>query len=355
MPDRRVAGRTLRSGVDLARAGLLPAAAAACADAVAERYAVAVTPHVASLMRPGDPDDPIARQYLPHEAELRGDDAELSDPIGEARFTPVKGVVHRYPDRVLLKPVMACPVYCRFCFRRETVGAGAAGLTARELDAAIAYIGGRAEVWEVILTGGDPLLLSPRRLGGIVRRLAAIPHVGVVRIHTRVPVADPDRITAELADALQADVPVYVAIHCNHPRELDEGAERACRRLAQAGLPLLGQTVLLKGVNDDATTLAELMRLLVRNRIKPYYLHHPDLAPGTARFRLTIAEGRALMRALRGRVSGLCQPTYVLDIPGGHGKVPVGPDYLAEGEAGPVTDYRGGRHAYPPVAPPRTG
>ena len=354
MPDRRVAGRTLRSGVDLARAGLLPAAAS-CADAVAERYAVAVTPHVASLMRPGDPDDPIARQYLPHEAELQDDDAELSDPIGEARFTPVKGVVHRYPDRALLKPILACPVYCRFCFRRETVGAGAAGLTMRELDAAIAYIGGRAEVWEVILTGGDPLLLSPRRLGDIVRRLAAIAHVGVVRIHTRVPVADPDRITAGLADALQADVPVYVAIHCNHPRELDEGARRACRRLAQAGLPLLGQTVLLKGVNDDATTLAELMRLLVRNRIKPYYLHHPDLAPGTARFRLTIAEGRALMRALRGRVSGLCQPTYVLDIPGGHGKVPVGPGYLAEGEVGPVTDYRGRRHAYPPVAPPRTG
>ena len=347
MPDPNSSHRTLRSGRDLAEANLVQRDAIDMADAVSERFSIAVTPQIASLIRPEDPDDPIARQFLPDGAELHDHDHEVSDPIGDARFTPIKGIVHRYPDRVLLKPIMVCPVYCRFCFRREAIGSEKPHLSDRELDDAIAYIAAHDEVWEVILTGGDPLALSARRLGKIVRRLAAISHVDVIRVHTRVPVADPDRITNDAVNALQTETPVYVVVHCNHPRELNEAARRACRRLTRAGVPMLGQTVLLKGVNDDAETLAELMRLFVRNRIKPYYLHHADLARGTAHFRVSIADGQALMRALRGRISGLCQPTYVLDIPGGHGKVPIGPSYLSGANRDIVTDYRGHRHSYP--------
>jgi lysine 2,3-aminomutase len=199
----------------------------------------------------------------------------------------------------------------------------------------------------VILTGGDPLVLSARRLAQTVARLAAIDHVKVLRLHTRVPVADPEAVTPELAAALRSSrLPAYVAIHANHARELTPAARAACARLADAGIPLLGQSVLLKGVNDEAAALEALFRAMVETRIKPYYLHHADLAPGTGHFRTTIAQGQALMRDLRGAVSGLCQPTYVLDIPGGHGKVPVGPGYL--GADGEVEDPAGGRHAYPP-------
>jgi lysine 2,3-aminomutase len=265
----------------------------------------------------------------------------------------VKGIVHRYPDRVLLKTLHACPVYCRFCFRREQVGPGGEALDGAELAAALDYIRGHTEVWEVILTGGDPLMLAPRRLAGIVAALDAIGHVGVIRLHSRVPVADPSRVSAELVAALRTErAAVYVALHCNHANELTAGPRAALRRLSDAGIPLLSQTVLLRGVNDDAATLEALFRALVQARVKPYYLHHPDLARGTGHFRLTIAEGQALMRALRGRVSGLCQPTYVLDIPGGHGKVPVGPCYvdLPQGGVAEVTDRNGGVHLYPPPA-----
>jgi lysine 2,3-aminomutase len=196
----------------------------------------------------------------------------------------------------------------------------------------------------VILTGGDPLVLSPRRLKEIVAALDAIPHVGVIRIHTRVPVVDPARISAELIDALRADKAVYVALHANHPRELTHDALAACRRITESGIPMLSQSVLLKGINDDPQTLETLLRAFVRNRIKPYYLHHADLAPGTSQFRTTIEEGQALLRDLRGRVSGLCQPTYVLDIPGGAGKVPVGPSYLHQD--GTVEDPNGSQHDY---------
>jgi lysine 2,3-aminomutase len=253
-----------------------------------------------------------------------------------------------------LKPSHVCPVYCRFCFRREQVGPEGETLTAAELEAALDYIRARPEIWEVIVTGGDPFLLSPRRLGGLTRALDAIPHLGVIRFHTRVPIVDPARVSAGLLRALAAEKAVYVAIHANHPRELGAAARAACGRLARAGIPLLGQTVLLRGVNDDPAVLAALFRGLVAMRVKPYYLHHPDLAPGTAEFRPSIAEGQALMRALRGRVSGLCQPTYVLDLPGGAGKVPVGPVYAAaEGGVVVVEDGDGHQHAYPPKYPPK--
>ncbi len=340
--------KVLRSGADLAAAGLIARSRMAEADAVAARYAVAVTPQLASLIDPADPDDPIARQFVPDAAELVTAKADLADPIGDFAHTPVKGIVHRHPGRLLLLATLVCPVYCRFCFRRETVGPAGGVLTSAELDRACAYIAGHDEVSEVILSGGDPLTLSDRRLGDIVRRLDDIRHVETIRIHTRVPIADPARITPALIDCLTRETPVFVVVHCNHAREIAAPVAAACRRLVAAGIPLLSQTVLLKGVNDDAATLAALMRSLVRHRVKPYYLHHGDLAPGTAHFRTTIAEGQALMRALRRLVPGPCVPSYVLDIPGGHGKVPIGPGFVSKDETGAmvVEDDEGRRHAY---------
>ena len=336
---------TLRTPADLAGAGLIGAAEAAALAPVAERYAVAVSPAMAALIDPADPADPIARQFVPRPAELDRRPEELEDPIGDAAHSPVPGIVHRYPDRALLTLLYVCPVYCRFCFRRERVGPGAdAVLPPDRIAAALDYIAGQPAIWEVILTGGDPLALSPRRIADVMARLAAMPHVRIVRFHTRVPVVTPEAVTPELVAALGASgKTTYVGLHCNHPRELTAAAREACGRLLDAGLALVSQTVLLRGVNDDAETLATLMRAFVELRIRPYYLHHGDLAPGTAHLRVPMAEGQALMRALRGRVSGLCQPTYVLDIPGGHGKVPVGPGYVANGA---VTDPWGASHAY---------
>jgi lysine 2,3-aminomutase len=287
---------------------------------------------------------------VPDAAELATAPGETGDPIGDAVHSPVEGVVHRYPDRVLLKLVHVCAVYCRFCFRREMVGPGGESMLSPEkLDAALGYVASRPEIWEVILTGGDPLVLSPRRLAEVLQRLAPADHVKVVRVHTRLPVAAPEQVTAELIDALKAaGKTIYVALHANHARELTAQAREACARIIDAGIPMVSQTVLLKGVNDDLATLAALMRAFVECRIKPYYLHHGDLAPGTAHLRTTLEQGQALMRALRGRVSGLCQPAYVLDIPGGHGKVPVGPEYLeSDGDQLRVTDIHGRTHEYP--------
>jgi len=221
-------------------------------------------------------------------------------------------------------------------------------MSGRVLAEAVGYIAARRQIFEVILTGGDPLVLAPRRIEELCRALGDIPHVKVLRWHSRVPVVDPDRITVSLTSALRAfGRAVYVAIHTNHPRELTPDARAAIRRLGEAGIVLLSQTVLLRGVNDDAATLEALFRGLVETGVKPYYLHHADLAPGTGHFRITIAEGQAIMRALRGRVTGLALPTYVLDIPGGHGKVPVGPSYLDAG-ATRVTDPGGLDHDYEP-------
>jgi lysine 2,3-aminomutase len=351
---------SLRDPAALLAAGLIPPDRLGELERVAARYAVALTPDMAALIDPSDPRDPIARQFVPDAAELQSGEGETPDPIGDDAHSPVEGIVHRYPDRVLLKLVHVCPVYCRFCFRREMVGPGRRpSLSRAALDAALDYVRAHPEIWEVILTGGDPLILSPRRLREVVRALGTIEHVKIIRVHTRVPVAAPGRITAELVRALKVrGKSTYVVLHANHPRELTERARAACARMVDAGIPMLSQSVLLRGVNDDAETLGALMRAFVETRIKPYYLHHGDLAPGTAHLRAGIAEGRALMRALYGRLSGLCQPAYVLDIPGGHGKSPIGPSYLeraAEGAAGYVIeDFNGVRHLYPPPAPSPT-
>ena len=346
------APRTLRTPAELVDAGLAAPEDLDALEAVAARYAVAISPAIAALIDPADPADPIARQFLPRAAELERTPEEHADPIGDGAHSPVEGIVHRYPDRVLLKAVHVCPVYCRFCFRREMVGPQGLGtLSPEALEGALAYIAARQDIWEVILTGGDPLVLSARRLREIMERLALIAHVKVVRVHTRVPVVEPERIDAALVAALRASgKTVYVALHANHPRELTAAARAACARLVDAGVAMVSQTVLLRGVNDDAAVLAELMRAFVEMRVKPYYLHHPDLAPGTAHFRLSIEEGQGLVAALRGRVSGLCQPAYVLDIPGGYGKAEIGPQHLRPRGDGCYTvgDYRGGEHAYPP-------
>ncbi len=346
------ASKTLKTVPELREAGLISENETLALREVAARYAIAVTPSVASLIDETDPADPIARQFVPALAELDHRSEESKDPIGDRTKSPVRGIVHRYRDRVLLKAVAVCPVYCRFCFRREMVGPdNEAGLTENELDAAIAYISKHPQIWEVVITGGDPLILSPRRIAELSARLSDIPHVKVIRWHTRVPVVSPDAITDELTAALASAGPaVFVAVHANHARELTKEARAVCRRLTKSGISLVSQTVLLKGVNDDADTLEDLMRSFVEAGIKPYYLHHPDLAPGTGHFRVPIETGQLLMRQLRQRVSGLAMPTYVLDIPGAFGKVPAGPHYVhrENGEDSPyaVTDPNGGTHSY---------
>lgn len=346
--------QTLRSAEALAGAGLIPHGAADGIAGVAARYAVAITPDMVRLIDPSDPADPIAHQFVPRLEELAVDPSERSDPIGDLEKSPVKGLVHRYRDRVLLKIVGVCPVYCRFCFRREMVGPdSAANLTQDDIEAALAYIQAHPEIWEVILTGGDPFMLSARRAAAITQALAAIPHVKVLRWHTRVPVVAPDLVTPEFVNALRSETATtFVGLHANHPRELTNEARAAIARLVDAGIPVVSQSVLLKGVNDNVDTLEALMRAFVEARVKPYYLHHGDLAPGTAHFRTTIGEGQALMRVLRQRLSGIALPTYVLDIPGAHGKVPAGPLYIEEGpgENHRVTDPTGAIHDYPPGA-----
>jgi lysine 2,3-aminomutase len=339
---------TLRTLEALEREGLLtpdPLLAAA-----AESMAIALTPEMLALIDRRDvANDPIARQFVPSAAETVIAPEELADPIGDEARSPVKGLVHRYPDRVLLKPLHACPVYCRFCFRREKVGPGGEALDEAELEAALAYIRARPEIWEVILTGGDPLMMAPRRLGALISALDAIPHVAVIRLHSRVPIVEPSRVTADVIAALKPQrATLWLGVHCNHARELGAPTRTALAALADRGIPLLGQTVLLAGINDSVETLDELMRALVSARVKPYYLHHPDLVRGTGHFRVSIARGQELMKALRGRLSGLAQPTYVLDVPGGHGKVPVGPGYLRDDpDALTVEDAFGGQHSYP--------
>jgi lysine 2,3-aminomutase len=316
---------------------------------VARKYAVAVSPTLLSRVDPDDPNDPIARQFLPSLAELNSLPQEITDPIGDAAHSPVAGIVHRHPNRVLFKVVSACPVYCRFCFRRETIGPGKeSALSPAAFEAALAYVAAHPQIREVILTGGDPFILSPRRIAEISDRLGAAAHVKIVRWHTRVPVTDPARVTDDLVAALHGmGGAAWVALHANHCNEFGPDATRAIARLVDAGIPLVSQSVLLKGINDDIATLAALMRAFTEHRIKPYYLHHPDLAPGTSHFRNSIVQGLSLMKVLRREVSGLEMPNYMLDIPGGFGKVPLESDHLELSEGGiRVRDLEGRWHDY---------
>jgi lysine 2,3-aminomutase len=339
---------SLRDADALLAAGLIAPGAREAVAAVVQRYAVAVSPAMRELIE--WPNDPIGRQFIPDPSELTTAPHERADPIADDALSPIKGVVHRYPDRALLKPLLICPVYCRFCFRREHVGPDGGLLSEAELQAAYDWFVARPAIREVILTGGDPLMLSPRRLASIVEALSAIPHIAILRVHTRVPVADPARITDAVSAALATDKAMWLVLHANHAREFTTEARAAIYRIQAQAIPVLGQSVLLRGVNDSADALEALFRAMLGARVKPYYLHQLDAAPGTARFHVPIEEGRRLLAALRGRVTGLALPTYVIDIPGGHGKVPIGGDYLEPDDR--VRDPRGRRHKLAPPASP---
>lgn len=336
--------RALTTPEDLVDAGLAPPTQGAVLGQIAADFRIRISAEMHGAITVQG--DAIARQFVPDAAELTVHPSELFDPIGDLAHSPARGLSHRYPDRVILTATHTCEVYCRFCFRRETVGEAGA-LPDGDLTAALAYIAATPAIWEVILTGGDPFTLSARRVAALMARLSAIPHVQIVRFHTRVPVVAPARMDGDMIAALQGRPAVYVVVHTNHADELTPAATEALARLTAAAIPLLSQTVLLCGVNDNAPTLETLFRALLVRRVVPYYLHHCDLARGTRHFRTTIAAGRAIMAQLRGRMSGIGIPTYVIDIPGGFGKVPIGPDYVTETEDGyKITDWQGQVHAY---------
>ncbi len=353
---------SLKRASELVAAGLISKSDQPKIEDVAQRYAIAIPQNIAARIDPHNSSDPLAQQFVPSIKELEHQPHEQHDPIGDELKSPLTGIVHRYPDRALLKLVSVCPIYCRFCFRRETIGptseqkqnsSPSGVLSEDQLQAALDYLKTHQEIWEVIITGGDPLILSPRHIKNLNQKLATISHIKVVRWHTRVPVILPEHITTQLCQALKCDgKAVYIGLHTNHPEELNSQALAACKRLIDAGHMMVSQTVLLKGVNDDAAILIKLMRKLVENRIKPYYLHHTDLVPGTGHFRVSIEKGQEIVQTMRATLSGLAQPTYVLDIPGAHGKVPIGPTYLSPNSnqkktgSHTVMDPLGNKHLY---------
>ncbi len=302
-----------------------------------ERYVIAVTPAMVDQIDIHDlANDPIAKQFVPDVRELIILPDEQGDPIGDYTHAPLKALVHRHSNRVLLKPTLACAVYCRFCFRREMVGPHGDTVTQKDVDEALDYIAQHSEITEVILTGGDPLVLGAPRLQKLMTRLHAMPHVQWIRIHTRIPVVQPETVTADLLQAMVGPKPVTIALHINHVRELTDKAVQALADLHHAGHMLVSQSVLLRGINDNVSALAELFNALLRHRVKPYYLHHADLAAGTGHFRVSLQHGKSLMRQLHAQLSGLAMPHYVIDIPGGVAKIPVNIDYVQEipGRAG---------------------
>lgn len=339
--------RALTRPDELLHEGLVQGEDMAALHEVAEDFRIRLTPAMRAAI--AAPHDAVAAQFVPTAAELVTRPEDMADPIGDEAHAPVPGLTHRYPDRVILHITKTCDVYCRFCFRRETVGE-TGPLPEAELAQALAYIAATPAIREVILTGGDPLTLSPRRLSEVLTRLSAIPHVSTLRFHTRVPVVAPERITPDLVALLRAQRPaVWVVVHTNHAQELTAAARDALALLVDAGVPLLSQSVLLRGVNDSHEALLALFRALQEARVKPYYLHHCDLARGAGHFRTTIAEGRALMASLRGHLSGAALPSYVLDIPGGFGKAPINADHFAPGPSPGtwrVTDWQGRVHDY---------
>ncbi len=319
---------------------------------VGENLAIGLSPHITKILQDQPHNEALRRQYIPDINEMRISGFELGDPIGDKAHTPVKGIVHRYPDRVLLKVASACAVYCRYCFRREMIGPKAAeeNLSAAEREAALDYIRNTPEIWEVILTGGDPFILNARHMREWLEALSMIEHVQIVRIHTRIPVADPDRLNEEYLEMLRDSCakPLYIVIHANHADEISPEVECVLKGLHGAGCTLLSQSVLLRGVNDTEKALVNLFRKLVSVRVKPYYLHHPDMARGTGHFRVSLKEGLILYRSLLGKISGLCQPHYMLDIPGGFGKTPINDTNVSEIDKGHyrVEDYQGQIHSY---------
>lgn len=301
--------------------------------AAEHHFRIDVTPYFAALLDPDDPACPLRRQVIPTGRELTGFQAAMVDSLSEEAHSPVPGLVHRYPDRVLMLVTTQCASYCRYCTRSRIVGDPHVGLGRASYDAQIDYIAGNPAVRDVLLSGGDPLILSPRILEDLLRRLRAIPHVEVLRIGTRVPVFLPQRIDDELVEMLRRYHPLWINIHVNHPKEMTPQVQTACARLANAGIPLGCQSVLLAGVNDCPNVMRELVHALVRARVRPYYVYQCDLVPGAGHFRTPVAKGIEIIESLRGHTSGFAVPTFVIDAPGGGGKVPISPQYLiSQGE-----------------------
>ncbi len=347
----------VRSADGLARVLTLTAGELAAARA-AERagFPIAITPYYLSLCDPRDPDCPVRRQVVPRLPEGDAVPGDLRDPLGEEAHEVAPELIQRYPDRALLLVTDRCAVYCRFCTRSRMVGAGGGPRSLERLGPAFDYLRAHPEVRDVIVSGGDPLAMATERLVRVIAALRDIPSVETIRLATRVPVALPQRITAELTDALRAYHPLWVMTHFNHPKELTAQARAALRHLADAGFPVMNQSVLLRGVNDDAQLLAELFRGLVRERARPYYLLMADPVKGTGHLRTPLDTGIRIMRELTGRLSGIALPKLIVDTPGGFGKVPVGPDYVV-GRSPGVTRFvspRGVEVDYvdPPDAPP---
>ena len=309
----------------------LPEAETAAITALQSRSRIAITPYYFSLIDTADPLDPIRRMMVPSAAELAP--SGLIDPLGEVADRAAPGIIHRYPDRVLFIVTEFCSSYCRFCVRKRNWTASDAARTRADVDAAIAYIRSNTQIRDVLVSGGDPLTLPLDQLDYILRELRSIPHIEIVRIGSREPVMLPMRITDDLLRILDRGRPVWLNTHFNHPREITEEAAAACDRLSRAGVPLGNQSVLLAGVNDDLATMRDLVHGLLRIRVRPYYLYHADPVEGAAHLRTSIAKGIELIEGLRGHTTGFAVPTYVVDAPGGGGKIPVSPEYVVR--AGP--------------------
>lgn len=313
------------------------------------RLALAVTPYFLSLMDPVNPNCPIRRQAIPTKEELHLSKNDMLDPCGEDKDSPVPGLVHRYPDRVLLLVTDQCAVYCRYCTRRRLVGTSERSITQGNFEEVLKYLKTHKKVRDVLLSGGDPLLLENERLEEILSRLRAIPHIEILRIGTRVPVTLPQRVTAGLLKMLKKYHPLMMSIHFSHPREITDTVRKACNDLADSGIPLGSQTVLLKGINDKPQIMKKLMHELLKIRVRPYYIYQCDLAMGTEHFRTSIATGVQIIEKLRGHTTGYAVPTFVVDAPGGGGKIPVEPDYVISREKGKVVlrNYEGKIYEYP--------
>ena len=313
------------------------------------RMRLGITPYFASLINPWDPNCPLRRQVVPTTHELETSSCDMPDPLREDAQSPVPGLVHRYPDRVLLMVTDQCASYCRHCTRRRLVGARLRKMGHAQMERALAYIAQTPAVRDVIISGGDPLLLRDEAVEHLLHSLRAIPHVEIVRIHTRTPVFLPQRITPDLAAMLRRYHPLYVNVHVNHPREITVQMERTCAMLADAGIPLGSQTVLLAGINDCPNVMKALMRKLLQVRVRPYYIFQCDLSDGIGHFRTPVSTGIAIVEALRGHTSGLAVPTFVIDAPGGGGKVPIAPQYLLSQSAEGVVlrNYEGRLATYP--------
>lgn len=289
---------------------------------------MAITPYYATLIDPDDKDDPIRKQSVPSMKELCISSADMKDPLNEDIYSPVKGIIHRYPDRVLFLVTDKCSMYCRHCTRRRFSGQTDNSLPMDEIEMAIKYIADTPSVRDVLLSGGDPLLTDDERLEYIIKSVRKIPHVEIIRIGTRVPVVLPQRITPELTGMLKKYHPLWINTHFNHPNELTDRAKKACAMIVDAGIPLGNQTVLLRGVNDCVNIQRELVHQLVTARVRPYYIYQCDLSQGIEHFRTKVSKGIEIIEGLRGHTSGICIPTFVIDAPGGAGKIPIMPQYL---------------------------